>query len=66
MTVPKGVINFDAFWCKVYRVDGYPKCFNILIEGIDRAFQFRAPDIPTCNKWIEALKMHIGESDGCR
>ena len=43
-----------------------PKRFNLLITGIDREFNFKASDEKTAEKWIEALKFHITDSEGFR
>ena len=63
-TMPSGVFNFDHYMCHVALSTKDQCVFTIKIEGVDRVFEFKAPDNSTSKEWVDAIEFHIRESEG--
>jgi hypothetical protein len=50
-SIPSGVLNFDHFLCEIEQSKKDPCVFSMRIVGIERLFEFKAPDQKTCQDW---------------
>ena len=59
-----GVLNFDLYWCKLFKDRSKDLIFVIRINGLERQFDFMCESKTQYEQWVFAIEQTISMSDG--